>query len=177
MKGLFASGRSQNRNWNNNGSKTKYKSKSRSKLRTRGKKCFYRQKEGHFIKDQYKKKREDKEKAQGDGDLAIVSSGNEEGEVLTVSLSDNNGKWVLDSGCTYHMCPNQEWFQFYNKINSGQVLLGNNMACKVVAIGNVRIQLHDGTVKVLSGVRHVPELKRNLISLAMLHESSYTCKT
>ena len=96
--------------------------------------------------------------------------------MLNVSLSEPNFEWVLDSGCTYHMCPNQDWFHSNNKIDGGQVLLGNNKACKVVGTGNVRIKLSYGTIKVLIDVRHVFELKRNLISLRMLDESGYTCK-
>lgn len=35
---------------------------------------------------------------------------------------------------------------------------GNNMACQVIGIGCVKIQLFDGTVKTLSAVRHDPNL-------------------
>ena len=98
-------------------------------------------------------------------------------EVLTVAVKQSSLEWVLDSGCTFHMCPNQNWFCSYNKIEGGQVLLGNNFACHVVGIGNVKIQLEDDTVKTLTEVRHVPDLKRNLISLGVLDESGYVCKT
>ena len=67
--------------------------------------------------------------------------------MLNVSITETNHEWVLDSSCNYHMCPNQEWFHSYNKIDSGQVLLSNNKACKVVGIGNVKIKLSDGTMK------------------------------
>nr|KYP37885.1 Retrovirus-related Pol polyprotein from transposon TNT 1-94 [Cajanus cajan] len=46
--------------------------------------------------------------------------------------------------------------------------MGNDIACKVAGIGTVRIKFNDGSVKVSTKVRHVPELKRNLISLGML---------
>lgn len=38
----------------------------------------------------------------------------------------------------------------------------------VAGIGSVRLKLSNGSVKILLGVRHVPELKRNLISLGIL---------
>ena len=98
-------------------------------------------------------------------------------EVLAVSLNNDKIDWILDSGCTYHMCPTKSWFHSYNKIDGGKVLLGNNMSCNVVGIGSVQVKLDDGTVKTLSSVRHVPELQRNLISLGMLDEAGYTCKT
>ena len=130
--------------------------------------CYYCHKEGHYIKDCFKKQKDDKERKPVDGDLAIVSNESENGEVLAVCLGNNNSDWILDSGCTYHMCPNKSWFHTYSKTNGGQVLLGNNVSCNVVGIGSVHIKLCDGTVKTLSSVRHVPELQRNLISLGML---------
>lgn len=41
----------------------------------------------------------------------------------------------------------------------------------------MKIQLYDGTVETLSAVRHAPNLQRNLISVGMLDESGYSCKT
>ena len=49
--------------------------------------------------------------------MAIVATGNEDGEVLTVSVEEPNCELVLNSGCTYHMCPNQGYFPFYNKVD------------------------------------------------------------
>ena len=46
--------------------------------------------------------------------------------------------------------------------------MGNNNACNIARIGLVTMKLKDGTVKLLRNVRHVPHLKRNLISLGML---------
>ena len=108
--------------------------------------------------------------------MAIVSNDSDNGEVLAVSLNNDNVDWILDSGCTYRMCPTKSWFHSYNKIDGGKVLLGNNMSCNVVGIGSVQVKLDDGTVKTLSSVRHVPELQRNLISLGMLDEAGYICK-
>ena len=134
-------------------------------------------KECHFIRDYFKKKREDKEKSQSDGDLSITSTNNEVAKVLIVFVRQNSLDWVLDFGCTFHMCPNQSWFNSYNKIDGGQVLLGNNMTCQVVGIGKVQIQLKDDTIKTLTAVRHVPALKRSLISLGVFNGSGQACKT
>ena len=46
--------------------------------------------------------------------------------------------------------------------------MGNNASCKTVGIGNIRIKMFDGIIKTLTGVRHVPELKK-VISLSILH--------
>ena len=46
--------------------------------------------------------------------------------------------------------------------------LGNNIRCDVVGVGGVRVRMHDDIVRTLIGVRHVPELKKNMISLSSL---------
>ena len=60
----------------------------------------------------------------------------------------------------------------YESINGSSVFMRNNVAYKIVGIGAVRIRMH-GTVKTLKNVRHVPDLKRNLISLGTLDSLGY----
>lgn len=48
--------------------------------------------------------------------------------------------------------------------------MGNNAVCKTVGIEIIRIRMHDGMVRTLTDVRHVLELKKNLISLGTLND-------
>lgn len=41
----------------------------------------------------------------------------------------------------------------------------NNTKCKSIGKGTVKIKLHDGTVRIVSDVMHIPNLRRNLISV------------
>lgn len=43
----------------------------------------------------------------------------------------------------------------------------------LVGIGTIRIKMFDGVVRALADVRHVPNLKRNLISLSTLDTKGY----
>ena len=52
--------------------------------------------------------------------------------------------------------------------------MGNNMAYKTVGVGTIQLRMHDGVVRTLSGVRHVPDLKKNLMSLGA--RDSLGCK-
>jgi hypothetical protein len=51
--------------------------------------------------------------------------------------------------------------------------MGNNVAYKIVGIGTIRIRVHDGIVRTLTNVRHIPDLKKNLISLGTLDSLGY----
>ena len=84
------------------------------------------------------------------------------GEVFVVSTQRNIQEWVLDSGCTYHVCPIRDWFREYKVINGGEVLMGDNDAYKVIGIGNISIKITDGSINILSEVKHVPSLKKKL---------------
>lgn len=49
----------------------------------------------------------------------------------------------------------------------------NNASCTTVGIVSIRIKMFDGVVKTLIEVRHLQELKRNLISLGVFDYSGY----
>jgi hypothetical protein len=51
--------------------------------------------------------------------------------------------------------------------------MGNDISSKVVGIGSIRIKMFDGTVKILTDVRHVPDIKKSLISLGFLDRGGY----
>jgi hypothetical protein len=53
--------------------------------------------------------------------------------------------------------------------------MGNDISCKIVGIGSVQIKMYDITIRTLTDVRHVPELRNNLISLGVLDSSGYKC--
>ena len=45
--------------------------------------------------------------------------------------------------------------------------MGNNNACKTMRIGTIQLKNHDSSIQVLTDVRYVPSLKKNLISLGV----------
>ncbi|PHT29637.1 hypothetical protein CQW23_30769 [Capsicum baccatum] len=72
------------------------------------------------------------------------------------------------------MCPNTNLFSTYDPVEGGVVLVGNNVACKIIGKGVVRNKMHDGIVRTLRNIRSVPELMKNLIYLGTLE--SLGCK-
>ena len=51
--------------------------------------------------------------------------------------------------------------------------LADGSALDVVGMGDVRILLPNGSIWLLEKVRHVPELRRNLISIAQLDDERH----
>ncbi|KAK2974549.1 hypothetical protein RJ640_007393 [Escallonia rubra] len=83
-------------------------------------------------------------------------------------LLSSDGGWILDIGCSYHMCLNRDWFATYRSFDGGKVLMGKDVASKVVGICAIQIRIHDGIVRTLTDVRHVLELRKNLILMSTL---------
>lgn len=51
--------------------------------------------------------------------------------------------------------------------------MGNNSSSKTIGIGSIRIRMAHGTNRTLLGVSHIPDMKRNLISLGALDRIGY----
>ena len=55
--------------------------------------------------------------------------------------------------------------------------MGNDVSCKTIGIGIVKIKMHDGIIRALTKVRHVLELKKNLISIGIMDGKGFKCST
>ncbi|KAE8680841.1 pentatricopeptide repeat-containing protein [Hibiscus syriacus] len=156
--------------------------KRNSRSKSRDKKtihCYKCKEAGHMKRDCPKLKKQTDEKRDGSTKSVNVveddTSDCSEGDMLSISTTQLTDAWILDSGCSYHITPNREWFSTYRPVNSGSVYLGDDRCCNI-GIGDVRIKMHDGSVRTLSGVRHIPDLKKNLISLGTLHKNGFIPK-
>ena len=68
--------------------------------------------------------------------------------------------WILDSACLYYMTPKKDWFDTYKPYNGDMIQMGKDATCPVIGIGNVKIKMFDGVVRVLSIAKHVQILGR-----------------
>ncbi|KAE8658345.1 hypothetical protein F3Y22_tig00116971pilonHSYRG00233 [Hibiscus syriacus] len=75
-----------------------------------------------------------------------------EGDMLSSSMTQLTDAWILDSGCSYHITPNREWFSTYRSVNYGFVYLGDDRCCNII------------------------DLKKNLISLGNSHKNGFIRK-
>ncbi|KAL8497416.1 hypothetical protein ACS0TY_020925 [Phlomoides rotata] len=146
------------------GDQSKGKEITQEKIRT----CHNCKKPGHIKKNYYSWIRKQQALKDGGGNTADIVEKYDASEVLNVVEHPISEEWILDTGCSFHMCPNRSWFSNFKQEELGSVLLGNDQVCPVKGIRNIRIKTHNGSCKVLADVRFIPNLKRNLISLGML---------
>src|SRR4030065_2125670 len=125
--------------------KGKGKGRSKSRSRSRGfdkskLKCFGCNKTDHFKKDCPNKGGNG-----GGSSVQVAEASNDDGYesagALAVTSWDPEKSWVLDSGCSYHICPRKEYFETLKLVEGGVVRLGNNKACKIQGIGNIRLKM------------------------------------
>ena len=100
---------------------------------------------------------------------------NESDILLTVSI-DEKSNWILDSGSAYHLCRDKEMFSTYATCDR-LVWMVNNMANRVIGKRTVRFRMADGRSLKLTKVRHVPSLRKNLISIGMLDSKGCSFET
>ncbi|KAL8162057.1 hypothetical protein V2J09_013546 [Rumex salicifolius] len=79
----------------------------------------------------------------------------------------------IDFGASFHATSKKENFDSYVSGNHGYVYLGDDQPCKVVGKGTINIKLNGSAWK-LRDVRHIPDLRKNLISVGQLADGGYT---
>ncbi|CAL8990912.1 unnamed protein product, partial [Prunus brigantina] len=65
-----------------------------------------------------------------------------------VSSSD----YILDSGCSYVICSNQSWFDTYEVDDSGEVVIGDGLVCRVEGTSIIKVKMYDNIVRTLGMV-------------------------
>ena len=86
---------------------------------------------------------------------------------------ESSDKWILDNVCSFHMCPNQNFFCTYEVVDASFVLMGDNTRYEVTSIDTIRIKMYDGVIQTLGNVRHIFDLKCNLILLSIFDGKRY----
>jgi hypothetical protein len=76
--------------------------------------------------------------------------------------------WVVDSGASFHSTLHRKHFLDYSQGDFGQIHLGDNAPCKIVGMGKVQIKKKNGNQWLLKEVRHIPDLRKSIISTGQL---------
>ena len=102
-------------------------------------------------------------------------------DVLILSVENIINFLVVDSGASFHATPHRKYFQDYVQGDFGQICLGDDKPCDIVGKGKVLTKLENGNQWLLNEVKHVLDLRNNLISTGQLGSegcvSTFTNKT
>ena len=167
---------------NENKGKGEQKGKGKGKKGKSKKKpgCWTCGEEGHFRsscpnqnKPQFKQSQVVKgESSGGKGNLA-EAAGYYVSEALSSTEVHLEDEWILDTGCSYHMTYKREWFHEFNEDAGGSVRMGNKTVSRVRGVGTIRVKNSDGLTIVLTNVRYIPDMDRNLLSLGTFEKAGY----
>ena len=100
----------------------------------------------------------------------------EAGDAMILSVNSPIESWILDSGASFHATPCQEIMENYVSGDFSKVHLADDETLRIVEKGDIRLKFPNQTTWKLQGVRHVPGLRRNLISVGQLDGEGY-CTT
>ncbi|CAL9019360.1 unnamed protein product, partial [Prunus brigantina] len=86
----------------------------------------------------------------------------------------NTKEWWVGTGATRHICSNRKMFTTYQQLNQGdQLFMGNSSASKVEGQGKVVLKITSGKELTLNQVLYVPDIRKNLISRALLRKNGF----
>jgi hypothetical protein len=95
-------------------------------------------------------------------------------DAILLSIDSPLDSWILDSGASFHTTAICEILENYAAGDFGKVYLADGSALDIVGMGDVRIRVHNDSVWKLQKFRHVPELKKNLISVGQLDDEDHS---
>jgi len=63
----------------------------------------------------------------------------------TIDYSGNS-EWMVDTGATYYVCPNRDWFSNFEKLDGCSVVMSNDHPCHMGGIGIILVKMFDWMV-------------------------------
>ena len=81
--------------------------------------------------------------------------------------------WYLDSGVSFHMTGDKELFSDLEEDLQMHIEMGDDGRYSATGIGTITFERELGNPFLLKDVMHVPGLKKNLVSVAMLEDRGY----
>jgi len=124
--------------------------------------CHYCNKEGHWENECLKRKGDLQRNAEG-GHLAFMGLGSQQSGMTN---------WIIDSGASRHLTANRSLLEDYIDILPTAITIGNGQEITAIGQGNITIPTTSGSIP-LSRALHVPDIGRNLISVANIVDQGF----
>ena len=68
------------------------------------------------------------------------------------------------------MTPHHQWFTSHGAKRTNQVHLGNDFACAIKGVGNIKLKFKQGATFAIKNFCHVPKLTKFFIAMAQLDD-------
>ena len=88
-------------------------------------------------------------------------------------VAKNDVEWIVDSAASHHVIPTKGLFTTYKAGDFSVVKMGISTYSKIVGIGDVCIKTNVGCMLILKDVRHVPDLRMNVLSTLAMDRAGY----
>ncbi|GBP59962.1 Retrovirus-related Pol polyprotein from transposon TNT 1-94 [Eumeta japonica] len=114
---------------------------------------------------QNKQYRQEKQCAQADDDTFAVYN------TEFASIIPSSRPWILDSGCTTHLCGDKQLFKSFNEETNGRINLASQASSEIKGKGTVNLLVSNGKQLRSVGFSNtlfVPDLRSNLVSVAKI---------
>ena len=155
----------------------KFHSKSKSKgnkLDLSKVKCFHCHEHGHLATN-YPQKKKNKKATRDAAGEALASQFELDFSLIACMVSSALGlMWYLDSGTSFHMTRDKEFFSDLEERDlKMHIEMGNDGRYRATGIGTITFQRESGDLLTLRYVMYVPGLKKNLVFVSMLEDRGY----
>ena len=159
------------------GKRNKFSSKSDAKGKKQDfskVKFFHCHKHGHFTTNCPQKKKNEKVIGDAAGE-ALASQFELDFSLIACLVSSCMGSvWYLNSGAYFHMMGDKELFSdLEEKDLQMHIEMNDDGRYSAAGIGTITFERESGKPFLLKDVMHVPGLKKNLVSVAMLEDKGY----
>ena len=133
--------------------------------------CFNCGKPGHYARNCWKKRGNQREKAH----KARVDEGDDDDDHVFMAshsaCATKSCDWIMDSGATTHMSPNRSDFDTFESISARKVYMGDDTVLQAIGRGSIVVKTvaRDNTKRIrFHDVLYVPKLQSNLLSVSKI---------
>nr|GEZ05682.1 retrovirus-related Pol polyprotein from transposon TNT 1-94 [Tanacetum cinerariifolium] len=90
-----------------------------------------------------------------------------------VNLALDDSSWILNSGATCDVATRKEYFLSYTPGDFDVVRMGNTGLSRIAGIRDICLKFDTGMELVLHNIKHVLDMRLNIISTGLLDEDGY----
>jgi len=90
-----------------------------------------------------------------------------------VNLVDSLTSWVIDSGASFHIIYRRNLFTSYTPGDFGNVKMAHEGVARCVGVGQVFLEMSNGSRLILKHMKHVLDVRLNLLFVGKLCDENY----